>query len=851
MPLDNFPSNAASEGPESAPLDILADIATDMLDRDDSDTWPPVVVDGLLKIKNIAAVTIWRRSASDEPIESISSSGLDDDSVESMTRKFVETALETIGDEMITASSGSQPIIAIRLDLDTAITLLPASGEAAGFLDLARQIVRMLRGPIAAIGRGMELRRLTLDLAHHRALERRIAEALSSVKDTAALGTTVQSLAETRFDVEYAAMYFLDAGTRYLRLVGNKGLNEWEIEDAERTAWDRHPGRVIRTGEMVHVRDTKNDPGNRSATSARRVEIRSRCYLPVQAAGEIVGALGLASTKVGAFDERHVEGLKFLGDLAGLTWLRLQAEIRRQTRDRVLVASGDAADLLLASPRWRDSIIKVLGLIETSFQSYSARFIDVDGQSLGGPASMVDVPAAFLRATAGSKLGGLVGNGAEPVPGFESDAPSLSTSFVSVPIWVRGETAGILLVEEVNRVRVHDQNSIAALRAFADSIGTTMAREALEGELVHAQRMEAVGLLAGGIAHDFNNLLWPILVHSAALADSETEEPRLEMLADIQLAARRAAELVEQILFLSRRRVVADSNTLLKDVIEEAISLMVPSTPDHIRIESEISDTTATTCGDRTALLRVVQNLVSNARHAIEGPKGTVTVSLRQSPENQNIVHLEVRDDGAGIPDEIRENLFDPYFSTRATGRGTGLGLTIVHRVVTELGGEIEIESQRDEGTTFRILLPRAEEVVAQHVSVVPQSSPRGDERVLVVDDDPMVLHTSMSLVTSLGYQVEIADGTDAALSLFDDARRQGIEPHLVLTDLTMPGRDGIALAKALRDREFEGPIVLITGFGDESAERAAEAGVTTILQKPIPREDLGIVIRTLLDESD
>lgn len=243
--------------------------------------------------------------------------------------------------------------------------------------------------------------------------------------------------------------------------------------------------------------------------------------------------------------------------------------------------------------------------------------------------------------------------------------------------------------------------------------------------------------------------------------------------------------------------------------------------------------------------------MVSNARHAIEGPKGTVTVSLRQSPENQNIVHLEVRDDGAGIPDEIRENLFDPYFSTRATGRGTGLGLTIVHRVVTELGGEIEIESQRDEGTTFRILLPRAEEVVAQHVSVVPQSSPRGDERVLVVDDDPTVLHTSMSLVTSLGYQVEIADGTDAALSLFDDARRQGIEPHLVLTDLTMPGRDGIALAKALRDREFEGPIVLITGFGDESAERAAEAGVTTILQKPIPREDLGIVIRTLLDESD
>ena len=114
-----------------------------------------------------------------------------------------------------------------------------------------------------------------------------------------------------------------------------------------------------------------------------------------------------------------------------------------------------------------------------------------------------------------------------------------------------------------------------------------------------------------------------------------------------------------------------------------------------------------------------------------------------------------------------------------------------------------------------------------------------------------MVLQTSMSLVASLGYQVEIADGTDTALALFDTARKRELEPHLVLTDLTMPGRDGIALAGALREREFAGPIALITGFGDESARRAAEAGVTKILQKPIPREDLGIAIRKLLDQSD
>ena len=820
-----------------------------MLDRDDSNAWPPLVVEGMLRIEGVRAATIWRRPAIGEPIESVSNSGLEDPAPLDVSKELAETMLETIGDEMVTSHPDPESLIAIRLDHDTVLTLAGEPGSIPKLLEFAEQAVRMLRAPVAAIGRGLELRSLSLDLAHHRALERRIAEALSTVKDTASLGRTVQSLAETRFDVEYAAMYFLDAVTRNLRLVGNKGLNEWEIEDAERTAWDRHPGRVIRTGETVHVHDTKNDPENRSVTSARRVEIRSRCYLPVHAGGEVVGALGLASTTVGAFDERHVEGLKFLGDLAGLTWLRLQEEGRRQTRDRVLVASGDAADLLLASTRWRDSIMKVLGLIESSFRSYSARFIAIDGEAFGGPSTMADVPSEFLQAVAASEAGGLVGNGAEPIPGFDPNATAISTSFVAVPVWVHGEIAGVLLVEEINRVRVHDQSSIAALRAFADSIGTTMARENLEGELVHAQRMEAVGLLAGGIAHDFNNLLWPILVHSTSLADSETEQSRLEMLADIQLAARRAAELVEQILFLSRKRVVADANTPLKNVIDEAMVLLAPSTPTHIKLESDIEDPDATTRGDRTALLRVVQNLVTNARHAIEDTSGTVTISLKRHPDDEGIVHIEVRDDGEGIPEEIRDSLFDPYFSTRKTGRGTGLGLTIVHRVVTELGGEIEVQSERGEGTTFRVSLPRGEELQSPMIEEAPRTSPRGNERILVVDDDPMVLQTSSSLVASLGYEVEAADGTNTALAMFEDARKQEREPHLVLTDLAMPDHDGISLTESLRDQGFKGPIVLITGYGDESAERATVAGVTEILQKPIAREDLGIAIRRLLDE--
>ncbi|MCP4797356.1 MAG: GAF domain-containing protein, partial [Phycisphaeraceae bacterium] len=201
------------------------------------------------------------------------------------------------------------------------ITFLAPTTEIDETVVLAEALTTCLRAPLIAAVRGHELRRLGRDLAHHRELERRIAERLSFIPDTKALGLAIEELTATIFEIEYAGIYFLDPANRNLRLVGNKGLQDWEIADAERTAWDRHPGRVIRTGEMVHVHDTQTDPDNRSSTSARRVEIRSRCYLPVKADGEIVGALGLASSRVGAFDQRHVDGLGFLGDLAGLTWL--------------------------------------------------------------------------------------------------------------------------------------------------------------------------------------------------------------------------------------------------------------------------------------------------------------------------------------------------------------------------------------------------------------------------------------------------------------------------------------------------------------------------------------------------
>ena len=818
----------------------LDDLASTIIEADVDSGW----IEPLLGHPDIEAVTIWARGSGEDPLRRLASAGPRTEQHDEMFASVAQTLSESDTAGPVIDPSPAGTTAGIRLDEATVITILVPTMRADETRVIVGEITARLRAPLLAAVRGHGLRSLGRDLDHHRELERRIAERLSSIPDTETLGLAVEELAATIFEIEFAGIYFLDPATRNLRLVGNKGLADWEIEDAERTAWDRHPGRVIRTGEMVHVHDTHHDPDNLSSTSARRVDIRSRCYLPVKADGEIVGALGLASSRVGAFDQRHVDGLRFLGDLAGLTWLRLQEEMRRRRRDRILVAAGDAADLLLGSRDWRDSIPRVLELIESSFQTELVRFASIDGLRFGRDGSRAPVPTSFIDAVVASDSGGLYGDGSTPIPGFDAGP---ETSYVAVPILVRDEPRGILLVEDANRVRVHDQSSIAALRNFAESIAATMAREELENELVHAQRMEAVGLLAGGIAHDFNNLLWPIMVHATTLADGETDERRMRMLDDVQLAARRGAELVDQILFLSRRRVITEQETPLCDLVREAVDLLRPSTPERIRIDLLIEDEGATVRGDRTAVTRVIQNLVSNARHAIGKGDGVVRVSLRPSREQGEEVLLIVQDDGEGIPDEIRQNLFDPYFSTRQSGRGTGLGLTIVHRVVTELGGEIEVESEPGIGTTFTVRLPRRENR-ATAIPSTPAEAPTGTERILLVDDDQMVLQTSRALVSSLGYETVVAPGVEEGLLAFEERKAAGSPIELVLTDLTMPGRDGIELIRDLRARGFEGPLVLITGFGDESAAAATEAGADRILRKPISREDLGACIRSLLD---
>ena len=700
---------------------------------------------------------------------------------------------------------------------------------------------------ILAVDRGNRLVVTSRSLENHRLLERRIAETLSGVANIRDLGQAVADLAAQLFDIEFTGIYFRDPESHNLRLVGARGLEADEIREAERTAWDRHPGRVIQRGETIMVDDTREDASRRSVTSPhRRVEIRSRCYLPVNSAGEIVGTLGVASSRPGAFGEVHVEGLEFLADLAGLTWSRLLEQRRRETRDQILIAAGDAAERLLGARHWKDVLPGVLEMMRRSFKAEAAWFIDTDGEAIGTNDSS-RFPTDFVKGVANCEQGGIAGDGSKPAPGFNEIDPRLIHPWVATVVPVEHGEDAILLVADASDARVHDNHSIAAIRAFAEPLAAKIARDSLEQRLARSDRTEVLGQMASSVAHDINNLLTPILGHASALAADEKDSERRRKLDDIQLAAERGRDFVEHILLLTRRRVATDEKTNLAEVVEEVVTLLSPSTRENIKLTTSIEDRSSGVIGDRTAVLRLVQNLVTNARHAIHEGPGTVLIRLRRG-DSPDLVVLEVIDDGSGMPEDVRSRLFDPFFTTGRSSaeRGLGLGLTIVHRIVTELGGVVEVQSEEGRGSNFLVTLPSIQidpkDSSSRRSSGEPESR-MGAGRILVVDDDEMVRSTTEALIASLGYEVDTAEGGKDAIAKADASRFD-----LILTDLSMPEMNGIELIEHLREHGFDSAAAVFTGYGEDAIATAADSGVDEVIRKPISRKDLGTVIRRLIE---
>ncbi len=382
----------------------------------------------------------------------------------------------------------------------------------------------------------------------------------------------------------------------------------------------------------------------------------------------------------------------------------------------------------------------------------------------------------------------------------------------------------------------------------------------IESQLRQAQKMEAIGNLAGGIAHDFNNILTPILGYTEMVKMQLTQDSPLYKDMNIILAAsNRAKDLVQQILSFSHQTGQVCVPLKIQFVIEEAIQLLRSSIPKTIEIQTSIAPNCRAVQVDPTQIHQVVMNLCTNAYHAMRIKGGILGVSLYElkiGPDDYqthfqlkqgDYLKLEVSDTGRGINDKLLEKIFEPYFTTKEKGDGTGLGLSVVHGIIKSLHGHIAVYSELEIGTTFHIYLPIVESKTKNQDTTLKEEMPKGTENILIVDDEESILRFEKSLLEKLGYNVTATIFASEALKIFQSNPNNF---DLVITDMTMPKMTGAELIKKLNEYRPGIPTILCTGFSEiMSADRAKALGINKYITKPIVMINFAKTVRDVLDE--
>jgi len=387
----------------------------------------------------------------------------------------------------------------------------------------------------------------------------------------------------------------------------------------------------------------------------------------------------------------------------------------------------------------------------------------------------------------------------------------------------------------------------------------------LEKQLRKSQKMEAIGTLAGGIAHDLNNILSPILGYSDMIMYTSDPEGSIYHRSEkIQQAALRAADLVSQILSFNRGGEEAKRLIRLHPVAREVVKLLRGSIPSTIRIIDQVDRNCRSVYADPTQIHQVLMNLCTNAYHAMEETGGELIVGLDQKTlsradvvEYPNLSRgdgvylvLEVSDTGCGMAEDVMERIFDPYFTTKEEGKGTGLGLATAYTIVQSCDGDIRVKSRPGKGSCFTVLLPAVLEdngIEKQKVEHGRHMAGTG-EHLLVVDDDPDIALMCKEGFKLLGYQVDAFSSSMEALAFFQE-NHGSID--LVVTDQTMPEKTGIELAKQMLKIKNDLPIILCSGYaGSVNKTIVEKAGIKRFVMKPVTVESLSREIQQLLESN-
>ena len=414
---------------------------------------------------------------------------------------------------------------------------------------------------------------------------------------------------------------------------------------------------------------------------------------------------------------------------------------------------------------------------------------------------------------------------------------------------------GAKILEEAKISPVRDSNGVIThFVAVKRDVTPDVAREQKSRE---SQKLEAIGTLAGGLAHDFNNILYALLGYTQlALDDLDTDHQVRPYLQEIAKAGERASDLVSKMLTFVQRAGTISRDIRIQEAVAEALDLARASLPATIEFRLDLGTDCPVVKADATQIHQVVLNLCTNAGHAMRQEGGVLSVSLeameldlgearkwQQLPPGQWAV-LRISDTGVGMDGPLRERIFEPYFTTKKSDEGTGLGLATVHGIVLNHGGYIYVDSAPGQGATFTIFLPLSGQAVAEEPVQAGGCAARGSGRILVVDDEEMIVGMTVRGLGRLGFEVVgLTDGAQAVEVFREDP--YGFD--VVVTDQTMPGITGFEVAAKVRAIRSDLPVILTTGYTDLAGEeKMEEAGINRLLLKPLKIEKLAEALEEL-----
>jgi PAS domain S-box-containing protein len=634
--------------------------------------------------------------------------------------------------------------------------------------------------------------------------------------------------------------------TKSVRPVAHAGWNHGYLETL-RITWAHDErgkgpaGTAIRTGAPAICKEISSDP----ELAPWREEAMQRGYasciaLPLITDGQAMGVLMIYWREPDGFDADEV---KLLGELAGdlsygITTLR--------TRDQRRIAEEALRE---SEAKYRELVQNANSVILRIDPRGNITFINEFAQSLFGYTRDEILGKNVIEAifpekdSSGHDLDELITDLlARPEKYFSNETENLGRNRQQV--WINW-TCKVIRDAQGNPIE---------LLCIGNDI---TARKRLEGQLRQAQKLEAIGTLTAGIAHDFNNILSAVLGYAElARYRLPPDSPALDNLNQILHAGLRAKDLVKQILSFSRQSEEERRPVIIGPIVKEALKMLRASLPATIEIRSRIDNLTSTVMADPTQMHQILMNLSTNAFHAMRQTGGVLEVALSEVEPNAslralnpdihpgNYLQLTVKDSGPGMSPEIVERIFDPYFTTKEIGEGTGLGLSVVHGIVTSCGGIITVQSEPGKGSAFNVLLPAMEREMVT-TTVEDEILPTGSGHIFLVDDDLSLVELGKQMLDRLGYRVTTRTSSLEALETFIN---QSDKFDLVITDMTMPHLTGTQLAEKILALRPDIPIILCTGYSElVDKEKAKRMGIRAFLMKPLVLRDLAVSIGSVL----